>query len=491
MDPYMDGGASIAELAGVGAPGIPDFIYTDPAEFHKAVTAGYGTDVAGLTGGGALRLQSIEATLLATIPQQKHFVAWRKINQSNATATSDEFTVYNAIGGYPGSAFNSELGEIAESQGDFARKTLSIKYLMSRRQVSKVQQSQKTLVDTIANQKVDATLELLQSVEWGIFYGDASVLALEFDGLFKLILGVNDADLIIDAAGKGLSYMANEVVALSGAIASQGRFGDATDVFCSIAVKNQEFDQKVAPAVRIPLNQGAGQKSYDIGTPLRGIQTTQGPVELNPDVYIEEGRPPWEARGTLFASRITAAGLTAPTVDAPVAAPASGSKFVTSQAGNYYYGVESVGKLGRSTTVVSAQVAVVAGDGVTIVINHPSDANVTGFFIHRSRRNGTNAKADLREMIRIPRASGSTTTYVDKNADVPGTSPVFVVNLAPGQEALTVRRLLPLTQFPLYPTNTATVPWAVLLFCALRMGKEKHHGIIRNVLPNGAAWQPF
>lgn len=43
------------------------FVFTDVEAFHKAVTAGYGTDVATLTGGGALRKQSLEPGLLRSI----------------------------------------------------------------------------------------------------------------------------------------------------------------------------------------------------------------------------------------------------------------------------------------------------------------------------------------------------------------------------------------------------------------------------------------
>ena len=80
---------------------------------------------------------------------------------------------------------------------------------------------------------------------------------------------------------------------------------------------------------------------------------------------------------------------------------------------------------------------------------------------------------------------------VDKNRDIPGTTKAYVLNMAPGAQAITWRQLLPMTKFPLYPTAAATIPWAQLLFGYLRLGKRRHHVVIKNVLPTGATWKPF
>jgi hypothetical protein len=46
-------------------------------------------------------------------------------------------------------------------------------------------------------------------------------------------------------------------------------------------------------------------------------------------------------------------------------------------------------------------------------------------------------------------------------------------------------------KFTLYPTVSATIPWAQLLFGYLRMAKRKHHAVIKNILPGSQAWRPF
>jgi hypothetical protein len=462
-------------------------------EFKKAVTAGYGTDVATLTGGGSLRLQSIEPTLLRTIQEDEHFVFFNKLVQTPAGATVDEFTIKTAIGGYPGSGFNSEMGDIAETQGTYERKVGLVKYLMTKRQVSVVQQSQRTLVDTMAEEKIDAARELKTSVEWACFYGNAAVNPLEFDGLRTVIEATNDPDLIQDARGAGLSFVAQEIIELAASIASMGRFGRATDLFTSFAVQSSELDQKLDPAFRVPIG-SVGEGGLRIGTPVAGIKTSHGVIKTNQDVFIQEGQMPFVARPGPYAGVTTGTGApVAPTTVAGAAAQdVANSKFVTANAGNYFYAVESISKAGRSGITKSAQIAVVAGDKVTVTITHATDNvnPVTGFVIYRSRKNGTNADNDFREVIRVPRAAGATTVYVDFNQNIPGTSCAFLVNMQPGANAVTLRRLLPMTLFPLYPTTTASKPWAQLFFCYLRIAKPRHIAMVKNILPASAAWIP-
>jgi hypothetical protein len=63
--------------------------------------------------------------------------------------------------------------------------------------------------------------------------------------------------------------------------------------------------------------------------------------------------------------------------------------------------------------------------------------------------------------------------------------------MATGAMAINWRQLLPMLKFPLYPTASAVVPWAQLMFGYLRVGKRRQHVVIKNVLPAGAGWLPF
>lgn len=280
--------------------------------------------------------------------------------------------------------------------------------------------------------------------------------------------------------------MGNEIISLAAEVAGKSRFGTVTDLFCSHKVGSAELDQKLDPAARVALP-GASTK---IGTPVRGIVTSHGDIEVNRDPFLVEGEAPWSGQGADFAALITAAGLTAVTTFTAVAGNTDGS-FSASQLGNYYYGVAAVSKRGQSAVFVSAQVTVGATQRVTLTITNPADANITGYILFRSRLNGTNAASDLRAFKRIPLTAGATTVYEDRNLDIPGTSHVLLLNMRPGDQAITLRRLMPLTRFELYPTSKLTIPFAYFMFCALRIGKVNQHALIKNVLPANATWRPF
>ena len=57
---------------------------------QKALTAGYGSDTNGLTGGSAFRIQSLDTTLKATVQENKHFALFNALAKPKATAKKAE-----------------------------------------------------------------------------------------------------------------------------------------------------------------------------------------------------------------------------------------------------------------------------------------------------------------------------------------------------------------------------------------------------------------
>ena len=152
----------------------------------------------------------------------------------------------------------------------------------------------------------------------------------------------------------------------------------------------------------------------------------------------------------------------------------------------------------RSVGVVSSQVNIGAGQGVAIVIAHSTANTETGYRIYRSRLGGGNTVtrtdkflSDFREMARIAVSGGATTTYTDIGADVPGSTMAYMLNMTPGQKSITWRKLLPMIRFPLYPTVSAVIPWAQLMFGYLRIAKRAHHVVFKNIVPSTSVWKPF
>lgn len=466
---------------------------------QKALTAGYGTDVSGLSGGGALRIQSLDKTMQSTIQDNADFSLFNRLTKNKATATVDEWTEQNGIGGFLGGSTNAETGVIADASGTYNRRVGLVKFLMTRRQVSLVSTMQNNIADIEAVEYSNGALQLCTDVEHLMFEGDDRVVPTEFSGIYAQMVdgvasGQVDGNHVIDCAGDAITNIVriNQGVTV---IRGFGNFGRATDLYASLAVQ-ADLDNNLDPAFRVGLTNVANG-GVMIGTPVTGIRTSHGNIKMNDDLFIrdETQMTPFEVRYPAFAA--AQVGIKPVSVVPGVPAINAASKFGAAHAGNYNYLVTGVNAAGQSTGTVSAQVAISAGQAVSIVITGSAGAGETGYVLSRNRLNGgvvavggVDGMSDFREMTKIAR-TGATTTYVDLNRDIPGTVKAFLLNLLPSATAMGWRQLMPMIKFPLYPTNAAVIPWAQMLFGYLRMTKRKHHCVFKNVLPKTSAWRPF
>lgn len=478
-------------LAGGGGVVSGQMSMDDAGALRKALEAGYGSDVSQLTGGGALRIQSLDKTMMATIQDNEHFRLFNALAKSNATATVDEWTEQSGVGGFRGGSTNTETGIINKSQGKYARRVGMVKYLMTRREVSFVLTLQNAIAEAEAVEQANGALELLTDAEHLCFAGDEKVVPTEFSGIYSQMAdavaeGSVSPDHIIDADANALVSIAalNRAAAL---IAGNGNFGKPTDLFMSYQAQ-ADFDSSLDPAFRVNLDNNPS--SLMIGAPVKGIRTSFGDIATQPDVFIQDEAQqlPFEVTYPGVAADNVAMKPQAVTVDASASAP--DSKFSAGRDGNYYYFVCGVSAKGESLGFVTSQVAIAAGKKAVITITASAAGGETGYAIYRSRLNGTNQPNDVRLMCRVPR-TGGTTVFTDLNREIPGTSKAFVLNMKPGANAISWRQFLPMTKFQLYPTNAPVLPWAQMLFGYLRLAKLRQHAVIKNILPHGAEWRPF
>lgn len=471
-----------------GKDGTGQVTWGELDALNKALSAGYGSDVAGLTGGGALRVQSLDKTLKSVVQDNKHFVLFNKLPKPAATATVDEWTEQSGIGGFLGGSTNSELGIIQDATGEYARRVGFVKYLMTKRSVSLVQSVQGNIIAAEAIEQRNGAKQLLTDAEFLSFEGDSDVVPTEFDGIYKQVLSLGSSDHVIDAKGSSIASI-QAVADAAATIGGYGNFGTPTDLFVSPMV-GADLDKNLDPAYRVPLASGQEAK---IGTPVRGIVTAQGDVAVNRDVFIRDGnmQVPFELRGGNHAA-VAAANTFAPTsVTCSATDDATDSNFASATAGNYYYAVAGINKDGQSVVTKSSQVAVAAGKKVVITIAPSSAGTETGYVIYRSRKGGTNETADFREMIRIPKAANGNTTYTDLNREIPGTCKAYLLNMLEADDAIAWRQLMPMIRFPLATVNQATINWAQIMFGYLRITKRRQHVVIKNILPASASWKPF
>lgn len=468
-----------------GAMGQADF-----EALQKSLEAGYETDVSTMTGGSALRIQSLDLALQATVQENRHFALFNALPKPRATAVLDEWTEQHNIGGFFGGTFNTQDGAAMETNGEYARMVGQVKYMSTYRKVPLVLDRQDNIVSAVAVETTNGTKQLLTDIEVTLFEGDDSVTPLAFPGIRKQIESLGSSDHVIDMKGAALSGI-EPIATAAEVVFGFGNFGRVTDLYLPPSVQT-DLNTDLDPAFRIIQN---GQASSTVrGTHVAGIQTSYGEIKTQNDVFIrdEKLKKPFETRSPLHLSVAVANNTFKPQAVALTAVGADvNSAWNGAQAGNYYYAVAGINQNGESQALVSAQVAVVSGGSVSIAITASASRQETGYVIYRGRLNGTNALTDLREMKRIPASGGATTTFLDENVDIPGSTCAFALNLSESDHAIAWRQFLPMMKIPMAAVNSPIIPWLQMICGYLRISKRNQHVVIKNIVPNGAVWRPF
>jgi hypothetical protein len=458
---------------------------------NKALEAGYGTDSATLEGGAALRIQSLDTTMQATVQDNSHFALFNRLPKPSATATVDEWTEQYGIGGVLGGSTNTEAGEAEEAEGDYARQVGQVKYLSTYRKVSLVLNAGNNIVSAKAVEAANGALQLLSDVEYLSFEGDDSVVPTEFNGIKKQIELLGSVDHIIDLAGAPL----NNIDAISQAAETVWgieNFGTSTDLFLSGSVQT-DLNNKLDPAFRALLD-GAG-KDLTYGAHVAAIKTAFGVIKTTQDVFIrdEKMKKPFQLRNAAHA-RIAAKLVSNAPQKIEVAGVQSGgsdSAWTQPQAGQFYYAVAGISKAGQSPAVVTAQVAVGAGGAAQLTITPALGGDETGYVIYRSKFNGSSDLADMREMIRIPKAAGGQTVFLDKNRDIPGSTNGYMLNMRASDHAISWKQYMPMIKIPMAAVNSPIDPWLQMICGYLRITKRRQHVVIKNIVPTAQVWKPF
>jgi hypothetical protein len=492
----------MAQFAGMQAGGAPALggsvggALSDAGELQKALTASnYQTDVATLTGGGAMGIQSLDTAMKTVVQEEEHFVLFKKLQSTNATNIVDEYTRQSGIGGVLGGSTNTQMGVVKSAQGEYSREVGMVKFLMTLRQVGYVLNIGKNMAEPMAVEERNGALQLLTDAEYLLFHGNAAASPSQYDGIFTQIdaaiaAGKCGSDHIVDVQGTALNTV-EPFTRLQAAIQDYGNWGRITETFLPTAVQT-DLNMGLDPAFRWNAQPNAVSV---IGAHVEGIRLTEGVLKTNIDTFLHHGEFPMAKPMELTWPSTTTANVAFKPASIAGNADTSdaASQFTAARAGNYYYAVAGVGGNGEGMTAVtiSDQVAVAAGKKVVLTITKSSAGTETGYAIYRSRQDGTNAVSDFR-LVKVIAKGGDTTTYTDVNRDIPGTVAVPCLNMNAASDAIGWRQFQPMTKIPL-PFGIGGVPvqsWFQFLFGYLRVTKPKHHGYIKNVLPVNAVWRP-
>lgn len=464
----------------------------DVEALQKALVAGYGTNSPELTGGAALRVQSLDPVMQVALQQNKHYVLFNRLAKTKPGGTVDEWTEQDDIGGFLGGSTNTETGVIRDATGAYQRMVGMVKFLMTRRQVSLVVTLQKAIADAESVEYANGAKQLLSDLEYLLFEGDEGVVETEFSGIkAQLLAGVASGRVppenIMDMDGAPLESQ-HPLNAAAAHIAGYGQFGTATDLFMNQATQ-QDFDNRLDPAYRVPLS-NVGDTGTKIGAPVVGIRTSNGNIATSQDVFIrdEKMKRAFQLLRPGIAAKNAGRIPTSVTVDASL--NAADSRFTLPRSGTYVWGVAGTNEKGPSAVVLTGQIAVGQGKKARLTIEASAEGEESGYVIYRGRQNGPAAVSDLREVCRI-RRQGATTVFEDLNRLIPGSQESYVLNLNPSDTAITFRQLLPMLKWQLYPTDSPIIPWAQMYFGFLRMSKRKQHVLINNIITRNQVWRPF
>lgn len=488
-------GGAMPNLGGSMSGALEQF-----ADLQKALEASnYQTDVSTLTGGGALGVQSLDTAMKSTIQDNSQFVLFNRLAQSNATNIVDEYVRQNSVGGVLGGSTNSQMGVVRAAQGDYSREVGLVKFLMSLRQVGYVLNIGKNILEATSVEEQNGALQLLTDAEYLLFHGNAAASPTQFDGIFAQIdaaiaAGTMDGSNVIDMQAQPITSV-DQFSAINQSVSNYGSWGKSTDCFLPNSVQT-DLNMGLDPAFRWTPQ---GQNTPMIGAHVEGIRLTHGVLKTNMDTFLHYDQHPmtipWDAQPGQYQQTAVANAANNPVGVAGTTASDAASQFTAATAGNYYYCVAGVapGGAGYSQSTVSAQIAVSAGQSVSLTITASASGSETGYAVYRGRLNGTNAPIDMRLVKVIPK-SGATTVFKDQNRDIPGTVSIPVLNMGASADAISWRQFQPMTKIPL-PFGVGGMPvisWFQFLFGYLRMTKPKHHGYIKNVLPNSVtSWKPF
>jgi hypothetical protein len=438
----------------------------DVNELNKALEAGY--QISNQTGGSALRVESLEASLKVVTFTNHHIKLWKKIPKSPAYSTVEE---YNQLVSYGPSSFAfTQEGELPPStDSQYVRRTQLVKFMGTTREVT----HPATLVhpahgDIIALENANGILWLLERVELALFTADSNLAfdgeAEQWDGLDALI----DSTSYVDLEGSSLTEA--DVEEASNLIVEA--YGYPTDMFLGTR-ELSDLVKTMYPRERVTL---PAPVNGVIGQAVNSMATQAGHIEFNPDVFIKRlPTPP--------------AAATHPNAPVPPQAITFGGIAGTDSAFNkgasagtnaYAYVVTACNRFGESAAspVVAANQDITqgqkdAGAHIPLVLTNAAAIGAFPpeyFRVYRTRPMASGGSVPtvasgsyslIMQLAAGSQAGGATTGVNDVNFLLPFTSIAYMGELSP--QVITFRQLAPMMRLDLAVLAPA-YRWQILLY---------------------------
>lgn len=448
-------------------------------ELQKALAAGYGTDSSQFTGGRALIPENLESEVVNVVAQLKEDCkVMNSVKKTPVRSTVHEVNLRTGHGDYRHLSV-AEGGASIDTDQSLERKTFAMKYLQTRRSVTKQMESAETFEGALASEKLSGVETIIKGAEYQCFHGDSAIVPTEFDGFLASIKKANAADQnIINLKGSTLGNYGEKIFdEIAAMVRGKGGFLDKA-LFPTVLAKDikEIFADKQRYLMNNPIPNLSFKTIPDYGTAI-GANIALSGEEAGDDMFFE-------VKGEVVAEGDATRRPAAPT-SVTASASGSGSSFTANDAGDYMYTVHAVNQYGISAgTSIAAAVTVAAGNKVALTITPGSGVAATGFIICRSKKDDTK----VMEMDKVANSGNATTVYEDTNDELPGTASMIFLPKKRFQPVYTFGQLLPACTFPLAPTNTAETPFLVMLYGGLEVRAPKHCGLVKNISYNGGLY---
>lgn len=436
------------------------------ADLNKALTAGFATTPGTQSGGGALRVESLDATLKIVSFMMKNIVFYNEIPKSKAYNTVEEYNMLQSYAGR-GGFFISEGGLPRTEDSTYQRVAQFVKFMGTTREVTHPMLLVRPAHgNVVALETRNGAMYMLGQTENALFNANALTIPVAFNGLNAQLaagyasatyadpnyLTVPDLQATFDMRGNPLT----ESVFQEAARVLLDNYMFPTHCYLPI-LAHSDFDKSFYTKGRysIPVGQDA-----TVGFNSDKVKTSGGVINLRPDVFLRMLQMPPSVPDNALAPTAPAAMTVA------TEAVTTSRGFQASEFGTYAYQITAISQNGESAPTNGSANAVVAAAGsaeVLLTITRGAQSGndlTTGFRIYRSRLQD-GAPGTAYYLVTEIACVGTTTTYKDGNEFLPGTGTAYI-----GQNdetVLTLRELSPMLKFPL-ATIASSIRWMQLYY---------------------------
>lgn len=450
----------------------------DQQLLEKALTAGYGTDSSAFENGRALIPEDCEQETLNILDMSREDCkVMASLKTEKVRSTVHEKNLREDEGDFR-HITTEEGGDSEETDQQINRKTFEMKYIQTKRGITRQMIESETFEGALASEKISGINTVLKASEYQCFHGDSRVVPTEFDGFEAQIHRAKKAHQnILDLRGKSI-----------------GSYGEKLfdDIALMVFRKGGSLEKAYFPPVlakdikslfedRIRFDVGDERASFKriLDYPTATGETIRFSGDgAGADKF-------YYAKGEVIAEGNVSKRPSMPaSVSAVPVADSANSKFADGDAGDYTYTVHAVNAAGYSEgKPIDTPVTVAKGAGVKLTIKAGSGNRATGYIICRSAKNGK----IVMEMVRIPASEDGDTEYTDLNKDLPGTASMIFLTENKIQPIVKFGQLMAVSMIPLGKVR-AKDEFIVATYGGLMVYAPKFCGLAENISYNGGLY---